>query len=312
MLNFQMAFDAVAPLFCVILFGYYARRKGYLTEEEIDRINKWMFRLFLPILSMNNIYSSTMDMQSSMRLAAFCVIVTLIVWVLAVLFTLAVEKIPARRGVLIQAIYRSNMSVLAVPVIDSLYPNDMGEAMLVLAFLVPTFNVLAVLSLSIFCQDGIGLKRIAKITLTNPMILGCAAGLLFKTFQIQLPLFFEKFISSVGSSTTTMMLFVLGGYFSFRDMKGIKRDLIIGTVLRLLVVPGAAIGAAFKMGFRGAELCIVMASFAAPVAVASFAMSQQMGGDTKLCSALIVVSCAVSSVTLCFWIILLRSFGVML
>lgn len=162
MLNFQMAFDAVAPLFCVILFGYYARRKGYLMEEEINRINKWMFRLFLPVLSMNNIYSSTMDMQSSMRLAAFCVIATLIVWALAVFFTLAVEKVPARRGVLIQAIYSSNMSVLAVPVIDSLYPNDMGEAMLVLAFLVPTFNVLTVLSLGIFLPEWHWIEKMQK------------------------------------------------------------------------------------------------------------------------------------------------------
>lgn len=311
MSDFRMAFNAVAPLFCVILLGCGARRRGYLNETEVDRINQWMFRLFMPMMTMNNIYTSDVHIGESMGLVAYCVGMTLAVWFAGLLFTVAVEKLPARRGVLLQAIYRSNMSVLAAPVVFALYPNDMGEAMLVLAFVVPSFNILAVLSLSLFSQTGVSLKKSLAGAITNPMVLGCAGGLLLKGIHIRLPVFLESVVSMIGSSTSVFLLFVLGAFFSFRQLREVRRDLIIGTVARLIVTPGIAILAAVLLGYRNAQLCIVMATFAAPVAIAAFAMSQQMGGDTTLCSGLIVVSCAFSSVTLCLWIVLLRSAGLM-
>ena len=56
------------------------------------------------------------------------------------------------------------------------------------------------------------------------------------------------------------------------------------------------------LGFRDAPLAVLLTVFAAPVAVSSFTMAQQMGGDDKL-AAQIVVFCTLFSILTIFLLV---------
>ena len=52
-----------------------------------------------------------------------------------------------------------------------------------------------------------------------------------------------------------------------------------------------------------------MIMYATPTATASYAMAQNMGGDGELAGQFVVISTAVSVVTIFMWIYLTRSLG---
>lgn len=90
------------------------------------------------------------------------------------------------QGEFIQASYRSSAAILGIAIIQNLYGNA-GMAPLMIIASVPLYNVMAVVVLSVFKPgqgkiDGTVLKRTLKGIVTNPIILGIAAGTLWSFF----------------------------------------------------------------------------------------------------------------------------------
>ena len=52
-----------------------------------------------------------------------------------------------------------------------------------------------------------------------------------------------------------------------------------------------------------------MVMLAAPTAVSSFTMAEQMGGDGELAGQLVVFTSAVSIITIFLWIFLIKQYG---
>ena len=75
---------------------------------------------------------------------------------------------------------------------------------------------------------------------------------------------------------------------------------------KLLVFPALFLGIALLLGFRDAPLAVLLTVFGAPIAVSSFTMAQQMGGDDKLAGQLVVFSSIFSIGTMFLLIFLLK------
>ena len=55
MQNFLLSARAVLPMFLVIAVGYFCRRAGVLSREDVPRFNRVAFRVFLPCLLFYNV-----------------------------------------------------------------------------------------------------------------------------------------------------------------------------------------------------------------------------------------------------------------
>ena len=54
----QNTTNAVLPIFLLILCGFLARAAGILKREDVGRINKLNFNVFIPVLVAYNIHNS--------------------------------------------------------------------------------------------------------------------------------------------------------------------------------------------------------------------------------------------------------------
>ena len=176
------------------------------------------------------------------------------------------------------------------------------------AIVVPLFNILAVIALERFRTGKIQIRNLIKGIITNPLVIGCAAGVLFLVFGIRFPSFLEKAVSDVSKIASPLSIVVLGASFTFSSAKGYLREILITVSTRLIVVPFFLLSIAVLLGFRGEALACLMAVFGSPVAVSSFAMSQQMGGDENLAAQNVVISSALCLFTLFGWIFVLSAF----
>ena len=98
-----------------------------------------------------------------------------------------------------------------------------------------------------------------------------------------------------------------GAEFAFGGAKGNGKDIAVVVLSRLVLVPLVFLMPAVWLGFSGESLACLLITFGGPIAVSSFSMSQQMGGDENLSAQTIIASSALCLVTLFLWIFALSS-----
>lgn len=310
--SIQLSFNAVMPIFILMLLGYLIKKINLVDKKNIGVINKLIFKIFLPVLLFYNIYSIQTTDAFNLKLIIFTVIGILFVFVLgyfAVMFLTGNNK---KRGVMLQGFFRGNYAILGIPLVNYICGNETsGLASLMVVVVIPVFNILAVVALERF-RDGNSRPDVLKLLkgiITNPLIIGCVVGLIVFALDIKIPSVIEKSVKDISSMATPLSIVALGASFELSDIKGCLRENIIVVITRLIIVPLIILPIAVWLGFSGETLACLMIVFASPIAVSSFAMAQQMDGDETLAVQVIATSSAFCLITLFLWIFALSYIG---
>lgn len=308
--NLIACLDAVLPIFILILLGYWAKRLGLLNREDVRKLNKVLFRFFMPVMLFYNIYSSDLSLAVQPKLILYAMGCTLLIFFLALLAAVKWEPVRKRRGVIVQGLFRSNLVVIGLPVVQSLMgAENVAPVVLLIATVVPLFNILAVIVLEYYGGERTRPVRLLLDILKNPLILGSVAGLLALAVGLKLPLPLETTARQMNQAASPMLLFLLG---AFLEPAGLRRDwraVLLISLARLLLIPAITLIPAALLGFRGVALASLLPVFASSTAVNSFTMAQQMGGDAELAGNIVVATSALCSLTLFLWCFLFKSLG---
>lgn len=303
--------NAVLPMCLVMALGYGTRRLGLIRREEISAINKIAFRIFLPCLLYYNVYCSDLSGSFDPLLMAYAVGGVLLTFGLSLGYTLLTEKLPERRGVMIQGMFRSNYVIMGIPVAAALLGADqLGTVSILIAVVVPLFNMLSVVVLEVFRGQKPKPLHILGQIAKNPLVIGSVLGILTLAAGIRLPHILEQTIQNISAIASPLQLFLLGAFFQFSGLKTYRRELVTVSAAKLIVAPGLFLGLGALLGFRGVAFVSLIGVFASPTAVNSFTMAQQMGGDAELAGDIVVTTSAVSILTMFLWIFLFKSLGV--
>lgn len=307
---FLTAFNVLFPLFAKISLGYAVRHMGLLSEKTLREMNNLVFRLFLPLLLFSNIYKTDFSTITSYDLLWFAVLSLVVMFGSYMFLIPRVEQENHKRGVLVQAICRSNFIFFGIPMATTLYGGtSAGIASLMVGVVVPLVNMNSVIALEYFRGNTPNYPKILRGIIVNPIIIGGLLGLLCAFTGFKLPRFLEQFVFEIADIATPLALIILGGSVTFTSMKTNLKPLLIGVFNRLVIVPAIGLTASILIGFRSVELVLLMSMFASPAAVSSYTMAQQMDGDAELAGQLVVFTTAFSLVTLFFWISGLMAFG---
>lgn len=307
---FEVCLNAILPIFFMMALGFLARRLGAIRREDVPKLNKLVFRWFMPVMLFYNIYTSELSRAVQPRLLVFTALCVLGCYALSLGFVLLTEKDANKRGVKIQGLYRSNFVIIGIPLAAQLVEGaDLGPVVVLIAVVVPMFNVLAVVTLEVFNGNRPKLGRLLLDIAKNPLILGTAAGLALLLLDIRLP---EALISTarqIGNATNPLLLFLLGAFFEFGTLRRYAKDLVQVCLGRLVVLPGIFLSLAWLAGIRGVEFAGMIAIFGSATAIASFTMVQQMGGDDELAGDIVVATSALCCFTLFMWSFLFKTLG---
>ena len=325
--SFLFALNSVMPIILTVAVGYFLKKAGLMTPEFTKMANKLVFRVFLPVMLFLNVYSIESIADISFGFVLYAATAVLIIFALATAAVVLVTDKSERRGALLQGSFRSNYALIGIPLATSLFGAEGAQIATVLsAILVPVFNILAVISLSIYSKkDGGGkLKRVLLGIAKNPLIIGICIGLLtlgIRALFVRIGFSFR--LSSVGAVfgalkylsnlATPLALLCLGAQFEFSAITEMKKEIIFGTLVRCVVVPALGIGGAyllFKDVFSGAHFAAFVAAFGTPVAVSSVPMAQEMGADHSLAGQLVVWTTILSAFTVFITSFILKSIGV--
>ena len=302
--------NTVFPLLGMMAIGFAARRLGIIGESAARQINACVFKIFLPLLLCFNIVDTKLGASFDGRTLLYAFVTTLSCFGVLFFVTPRLCHDRASCGVLIQGIARSNYALFGIPLVSMMYPNaDTSIAVIMVAVVVPVFNVLSTIALMVFAGERTHPLRILKGVLLNPLIIATLAGFLLWYFQIPLPTMIETPLRNLGSIATPLALFILGASLDFGKARANGKLLVISVTGRLIGVPLIFLSLAIALGIRDVSLAALIAVYASPTSVSSFPMAQQMGGNGDLAGGQVVFTTVFSILTVFLWVFALRSLG---
>ncbi len=293
--------NIVLPLFFLILVGAFCTKKKIVSEEFLKGGNKLSFTVLLPVMLFLNIYSgkdvANFDIVFALQLLGAITTAFLGCWIIFKF----IYKDERKLSVIIQAGFRSNFVLFGTYLMSSLY-GDTGVAMVscYLALVVGTFNVYATFILEFYSQTGKtgGVKNMLIKICKNPLIIASVLGLVALAINLELPYVIEKTLSNISSIATIFAMICLGGNLKIEKLKADKWNILVGTILRLVIVPGIACTVFYLLGYRAEMFAIVLIIFATPVAVSSFIMAQEQGADSELAGGIVASTTLFSTLSL--------------
>ena len=331
------AVNAVVPVVLLILLGYILKQKNFINKDFVRIGNKLVFNVCLPCMLFINVYNIESFASINWDIVIYGVVMLFVIFILGLGTAIATTKLPERRGVILQCTFRSNIAIIGLSLASTLGGDEaVAVAAIVSSFTVPVNNVLAVLSLSMFTNDGSSNKNSFKSVLINivknPLIIGVVLGLACLGIrEAQIAVFGEvvfrfsqqtKFlyttVNNLKSIATPFALLVLGGQFEFSAVKGLMKEIVAGTLWRIVLAPLLGIGLAIVLNnYTNLLSCGVneypalVALFGSPVAVSSAVMATSMGADDQLATQLVVWTSIFSIFTIFAQVCILMGMGLL-
>ena len=313
MQNLIFSLNATIPVFFVMAAGYLLRRIGILNGGFVETLDKFNFRVTLPILLITDLGRADFYQVWDTRFVLYCFFVTLASIAAAALLSLPALKNRSERGEFIQASFRGSAAVLGIAFIQNIYGNA-GMAPLMMLGAVPLYNVMTVVILS-FTAPGSGgfdrqsIKKSMTKIVTNPLIIGIAAGLLLSLLRIELPLVVDKTLDQFAVTATPLALVSLGAGFEAKKAAARLKPALLSSFIKLMLQPAVFLPLAVYLGFQDAKMVAILIMLGSPTTVSAYIRAKNMGHEGTLTSGAIVITTLFSSVSITFWLFVLRTMG---
>jgi len=308
--NLIFSLNVVVPIFAVMFLGYVLKKREIITPGFLSVGNKIVFYVALPALLFRGVYTSEIGEFADVRFIAFAVIATtltfFIIWGVSALF-LKEKTVLASFA---QGAYRGSFAMLGIPLIINIAGDaGMARATVIVVFVVPLYNVFSILALAPCTGGKLKPAAIILAVLKNPSNIMIALGILLSVLGVPLPVMISGTINTTANLATPMALLCLGGGMVFYGFDSRFKYAVIGSIIKVIIIPVVFVSAAIALGFRDYELAVMTIKAGIPSAVAGYAMAVQMGGDSYIASSIVVISTIASVFTLTTFIYILRAAG---
>lgn len=312
--NIFFSLNSTMPLFFVMLLGYWLHHTGFLNDEFVASANKFVFYVALPVQLFRELGATDVRTIFDGAYVLYCFVVTavsiLVIWALARLLL----KNKSLVGEFVQACYRSSAAILGTAFLQNIYGSATMSGLMILGS-VPLYNIFAVVILTVEgeqIQTGSmvdKLKKSVKGIITNPTLLGIAAGFGWGLLGLPMPVMINKTLSSIAGLTSPLALLAIGAGFKGRKALGYLKPTIAATLIKLMILPAVFLPIAVWCGFTDEKLVALLVMLGSITTPSSYVMAKQMGHEGVLTGSVCVTTTLFSALSLTFWLFVLRSMG---
>lgn len=311
--NLIFSLNATMPVFLMMVLGYVLHRKTPLLNDAFaNYLNTFVFKLALPVQLFKSLSQEDFHAVWDGGMVLFCFGVSL-ASILLLLGLSAFLQDRSLRAEFVQAGYRGSQALLGLALLQNIYGTGAtgGPLALVLIGAVPLYNVAAVLLLTLLAPGGrLDRKTVGKALrgiVTNPIILGIAAGLVWSLLQLPQPVILQRAVSSMAATATPLGLLALGASMDPKKAAGCWKPTLIASLFKLVLFVTLFLPLAVKLGYRGETLTAILIMLGSPATVSCFSMARSMGHEGVLSASAVMLTTVCSAFTFTVWLYLLKS-----
>ena len=305
--------NATIPIFLTMVLGYLFKQCRMIDEPFVKVLNRFNFQVTLPVMLFEDLAGADFASVWDGKYVLFCFGVTFVsifaIWGISSLLLKEKDVV----GEFTQGCYRSSAAVLGLAFIQNIYGTSLMAPLMIIGT-VPLYNVMAVVILS-FTGPGEhklnkeGLKKSIMGIAKNPIIISIVLGIAVSFMHVEFPYIVDKTIHNFSVMASPLALIGLGAGFEGRKAVKKLRLTAVCTAVKLLLLPAMFLPVALWMGFTGEKLVAILVMLGSATTPSCYIMAKNMGHEGVLTSGTLVATTFFSSVSLTFWIFVLKYIG---
>lgn len=311
-----MGFNIVSPVFFVLLLGYFAKKRGYIDNNFVDKGTWIVFYLALPFKLFYDIKNARIVSLHPKYVAYILLGVIFVIFISIIIAKALRIKDKKKLSAFVHCAYRSNFVYVGFPILDIIYNGapSMEHMIVIIAFGLTLYNISAIILLTYYSEaedKSISFIDIFIKILKNPMIAGVLVGAIFNFLQLPVYQGVDKAIEMVAKISTPMSLILIGASLNFESSKSDFKLMFISAFIKTVIAPALLIPIGVKLGFTNMELGIAYVFWATPCAANCFIFTKQMKSDYEFASKVITLSFIMSIITYPVGISLMNYFNLL-
>lgn len=305
--------NATIPIFLTMVLGYLFKQCRMIDEPFVKVLNRFNFQVTLPVMLFEDLAGADFASVWDGKYVLFCFGVTFVsifaIWGISSLLLKEKDVV----GEFTQGCYRSSAAVLGLAFIQNIYGTSLMAPLMIIGT-VPLYNVMAVVILSFTGQgehklNKEGLKKSIMGIAKNPIIISIVLGIAVSFMHVEFPYIVDKTIHNFSVMASPLALIGLGAGFEGRKAVKKLRLTAVCTAVKLLFLPALFLPVALWMGFTGEKLVAILVMLGSATTPSCYIMAKNMGHEGVLTSGTVVATTFFSSVSLTFWIFVLKYIG---
>lgn len=291
---------ALAPIFSLIALGYFLKRINIPGENFWDLADKITYYILFPSLLIYKLANANLS-----GINGFDIVLSAIISIsVLALFLMFLDKFmlffkEEAFTSIFQGSTRFNTYVF-LALITSLYGDEgLIIAALIMTFTIPFLNFICIGIFALYNEEQkVNFKSFVLAVIKNPLIIACIIGGSLNFFSITLLPFINEILSITSMIALPLGLLSVGVGLHIRSMGEVKLELLTSLFFKLALLPAIMIFVALKFELSFLAIAVLMIYASMPTAPSSYILARQLGGDTKLMSAIITIQTLVSVFTI--------------
>ena len=311
--NFVFSLSVALPIFLVMLSGFILKKKKIIKQEFINAANFIVFYIALPLKLFNSVSSSSVADNFDLKFIGFAVIGTIVSVIVIYIYSKFILQEKSKVGAFVHGTFRGNFVYVGFSLLENVLGAVGPLASLVVAFVVPVYNVLAVLILVLSNPNNKSknqFKNSLKNIITNPFIIAIAFGIIASLFNFRLPPLLQNTANYFDVLATPLALLTIGATFRVDKLFVDIKAAAAAAIFKLLINPALAVFSAFALGFGSREIFLIYVLFGVPTSISSAIITASMGGDENLAASIVMMTTLASVFSLTFFVFLFRAMGI--
>jgi predicted permease len=292
----------IGPVFALILMGAATIRLRWLDLHTIKGMSDFVFFAAMPALLFLSIGGGPplrlLDVAGSFLAGALALFgLALLLGRRLLHLRLAGASVFALNCVF------GNTVMLGIPIVDAAYGST-GVANLLAVVAFHSAFLLPLATILIEADTGTGRGPLGVIRAAvpgiakNPVIVTMVLALTWRLTGWTIPLGAQRFLSLLGAAGPPLALFCLGAALPKPTGLGDLREVLVGGVLKLVLMPALVGLIAHAVGVTGVAFKVVVLASALPTGANAFLLARRFATLAEASASTVVASTAVSLLTL--------------
>lgn len=290
------------PFFALIALGWAAGRSGFFPQEATAWLTKFVFYFALSAMLFR--FAGTLHMSELFdpRFALAYLTGSLAIWLLAFAVARARSRPLAEAAMEAHTSMTGNTGFLGVPMLVVLLgERAIGPILLLLSIDMIVFSTLITVMITGARHGRLSLAIVPGILggiLRNPMIMSMVAGLLWSGLDLPMWPPLDDFLTMLGAAATPGALFAIGASLAGRGAERLGPAAWLSFAKLVLHPLAVAVTALLIFDVEPFAAGVMIAAAALPVAGNVYILAQYFGVGVQRVSTAILISTAVSIVTI--------------
>lgn len=301
--------ETVAYVFGLVAFGYAAAWSGLLRRETGDALTDFAVCVAVPLLLFRTMAGADFGGHAPWALWTAYFIPVAAAWTAGQLLVMRVFGRGARAGVVggLSAAF-SNLVLLGIPFMLGVY-GQQGFAILslIISIHLPIMMAMSILLFALIDGGGPGrpgalARTFVADLLSSPLIIGIAAGLLWRVGGLPMPALGARFIDALADVAGPVALFAMGLGLRKFGITGDVRPAAAVAAVKLFLMPAIALGAALALGLPAMSAKVVVMAAALPSGVNPYLIASRFGAGQTLSSNAMIIGTLSAVFTTALWL----------